>query len=106
MRVEGHRRIYSPLAVFAYTLVGIAILLTGQFSRRGQLERILVSIGIVVFLLSTDLGLATLAAKNLALVPLLYLWAFVPIIAAITLIQISLSRLAPPRLIQIMTGGA
>ena len=48
----------------------------------------------------------TLAAKNLTLVPLLYLWAFVPIIAAITLIQISLSRLAPPRLIQIMTGGA
>ena len=36
MRVEGHRRIYSPLANLAYALVGLAVLLTGQFSRRGQ----------------------------------------------------------------------
>ncbi len=106
MRVEGHRRIYSPLANLAYALVGLAVLLTGQFSRRGQTERILVSIGTVLFLLCTDLGLATLAAKNLALVPLLYIWAALPVAAAVLLIQKANSRLSQPGIIRLLTGSA
>lgn len=106
MRVEGHRRIYSPLANLAYALVGLAVLLTGQFSRRGQTERILVSIGAVLFLLCTDLGLATLTAKNLALVPLLYIWAVLPIAAAILLIQKANIRLSQPGIIRLLTGSA
>lgn len=105
MRVEGHRRIYSPLANLAYALVGLAVLLTGQFSRRGQTERILVSIGAVLFLLCTDLGLATLTAKNLALVPLLYIWAVLPIAAAILLIQKANIRLSQPGIIRLLTGS-
>lgn len=106
MRVEGHRRIYTPLSVFAYTLIGLALLLTGQFSRRGHVERVLLAVGIVIFLMSGDLGLSTLAAKNLALVPLLYIAAVIPIILAVLLIHSSSSRLSPPRLVRIILGGS
>ncbi len=106
MRVEGHRRIYTPLSVFAYTLIGLALLLTGQFSRRGHIERVLLAVGIVIFLMSGDLGLSTLAAKNLALVPLLYVAAVIPIILAVLLIQSSSSRLSPPRLVRVILGGS
>ncbi|MEQ8708064.1 MAG: LPS export ABC transporter permease LptF [Rhodospirillales bacterium] len=106
MRVEAHRRIYTPLSVFAYTLIGLALLLTGQFSRRGHVERVLLAVGMVIFLMSGDLGLSTLAAKNLALVPLLYIAAVIPIILAVLLIHSSSSRLSPPRLVRVFLGGS
>src|SRR3546814_15401715 len=44
LRVEGHQRLITPLYCFAFTVVGLAILLSGDFQRRGHLGRIVSAI--------------------------------------------------------------
>lgn len=80
--VEGHKRLTSPLLALAFAAVALACLITGSFSRRMQTQRILVSIFGMVILQASALGLENLAAKNLTLVPLLYLHATIPTILA------------------------
>ncbi len=69
---EGHRRLSSPLLIFAFASIALASLLSGEFSRRGQTRRILAAVGVVVVLQSAAIALANLTIKSLALVPLLY----------------------------------
>jgi len=78
--VEGHKRLASPLAALAYTLVGLACLISGAFSRRTQTRQVSVAIAIMVALQGSALGLENLAAKNLSAVPLIYLHAIGPIV--------------------------
>jgi lipopolysaccharide export system permease protein len=77
--VEGHKRLLSPLAALAYTLVGLACLIAGGFSRRTQTRQVSLAIALMVALQGSALGLENLAAKNLAAVPLMYAHAVVPI---------------------------
>ncbi|NQU61434.1 MAG: LPS export ABC transporter permease LptF [Rhodospirillales bacterium] len=78
--VEGHRRLASPLTALGFTLVGLACLISGSFSRRTQSQQISLAIFIMVALQGSSLGLSNLVAKNLELMPLLYLNAILPII--------------------------
>jgi lipopolysaccharide export system permease protein len=79
--VEGHKRLVSPLTALGYTLVGLACLIASSFSRRTQTRQISVAIAIMVALQGSALGLDNLVAKNLALVPLLYVHVLAPIFA-------------------------
>lgn len=79
---EGHQRLASPLLALAYTLIGLAALLAGEFNRRGQSRRILLAVGIVVTAQIADLGLINLAAVAPAVVPLIYLLPLAIIAAA------------------------
>lgn len=76
---EGHQRLAGPLAVPAFTLVALAAMLSGEFSRRGQTRQILLAALIVIALQSLALGFANLTARNPLLMPLLYLVHLVPI---------------------------
>jgi lipopolysaccharide export system permease protein len=78
--VEGHKRLASPLAALAYTLIGLACLISGGFSRRTQTRQVSLAIAMIVVLQGSALGLESLAAKNLSVVPLLYLHAIAPIV--------------------------
>jgi len=80
--IEGHKRLVSPLAALAYTLVGLACLISGGFSRRTQTRQVSLAIAIMVALQGSALGLENLAAKNLSAVPLMYVHAVVPIVLA------------------------
>ncbi len=78
--VEGHRRLVSPLSALGFTLVGLACLISSSFSRRTQTRQVALAIAIMVALQGTALGMENLIAKNLDLVPLLYVLGVAPII--------------------------
>ena len=78
--VEGHRRLVSPLMALSFTLVGLACLIFGNFSRRTQTRQVVIAIAIMVALQGSALGLDSLTTKNLDLIPLMYIHGAVPII--------------------------
>ncbi|HUC60495.1 MAG TPA: LPS export ABC transporter permease LptF [Alphaproteobacteria bacterium] len=89
--VEAHQRLVSPFYAFTFTLIGLAALLSGDFSRQGQTLRVLVAILCVVFLQAAEVGIQNVAGKDLSLLPLLYVNCFVPLaLAALYLVR-------PPR---------
>jgi lipopolysaccharide export system permease protein len=70
---EAHRRLAAPLMVPALTLIALAAVLGGEFSRRGQNLRLIVAALGALAVEVTALAANYLAGKTLALVPLLYL---------------------------------
>ena len=78
MRVEGHQRLTNPLFNLSLTAVALAFILTGTFDRHGQAKRITVAILCVVIIEAAGLSAASLAAKNLLFVPLVYIVTLVP----------------------------
>lgn len=81
-RADGHQRLASPFLAIAFALIGLAGLLSGEFDRRGQSRRVVVSVGIVVAIQVADLGIVNLAAIVPAAVPLIYLLPIGTIIGA------------------------
>ena len=69
---EGHRRLQFPLYTLAFTGIGLATILAGEFSRRGQAARIALGVGVMGGLQAGQLVLVDLMIGNLALVPLGY----------------------------------
>lgn len=91
LMAEGHQRIVAPLFCLSFTLIGLAAILTGEFSRRGHLGRILVAILAVVLCQAANLGATYASARTLAVVPLMYAAVVLPALAALWMI------LRPPR---------
>lgn len=60
LRMEGIFRLSSPLLYLAFTAIALALLLGGDFNRRGQFLRILAAVCIV-----TAIQVAVIAAKSL-----------------------------------------
>lgn len=79
MRAEGHQRVVGPLGAMAFTLMGLAFLLTGPFDRKGQTKRMLGAIAVVVALQAAALGIMSLASKDLVYIPAMYAVALLPI---------------------------
>lgn len=83
LRAELHSRLATPLLPLAFTALGLAVLLPGEFSRRGQGRRIaLAAVGALV-LQSAVLGISNLVGKNPVLTPLLYAVILLPAAAAL-----------------------
>ncbi len=80
-RVELHQRLASPLYDVTFALVAAACLLAGYFNRRGQLDRIAIGVVLMVAIQAMALGISDLAARNLSLMPLIYLGPILPAIA-------------------------
>jgi len=80
--VEGHKRLVSPVQSLTLTLIALACLISSSFSRRSQTKRILLSIGLMVIVLVSALGLENMTAKNLRLTSSMYLLALIPPILA------------------------
>jgi lipopolysaccharide export system permease protein len=78
-RAEGHDRLIAPLNALAFASIALAVLVSSSFSRRGQNGRLLAAIGVMVLCQALSIGMKNLAAKNPALIPLMYLNAFLPI---------------------------
>ncbi len=78
-KVEGHQRLTMPINTLGFALIALVCLLLGDFSRRGQVKRILLASVIFVSLQITNLGLINISAKNLQLVPLLYASIIAPV---------------------------
>ncbi len=77
--VEGHKRLISPISAFGYAIVAISILISGNYSRRSQSKHIVLAAVISAGLLAAMMALENAAAKNLSLVPCLYILGLLPI---------------------------
>ena len=77
---EGYKRISSPLTALSYAFIALLSVLTGTFRRQGSFVRPLVAIGAVVCLLAAGLAIDNLAARNSALLPLMWVQAVLPAI--------------------------
>ncbi len=77
--LEGHQRLISPFLCLSNALAAVMFLTAGQFSRRGQGRRIMFAVLGVILLQVASLGMANVAAKNLSLIPLLYVATLLPI---------------------------
>jgi len=95
LRMEGIFRLSSPLLFLAFTAIGLALLLGGDFNRRGQFLRILTAVCCVTAIQVVVLSMKNLAEKTPALEPVMYL---LPIIATIGFVIVMIS--GKPR-----TGG-
>lgn len=75
---EAYKRLSSPLTALSYACVALLFSLTGAFRRQGGFVRPLTSIGTVVVLLALGLAVGNLAARDNALIPLMWVQAMLP----------------------------
>lgn len=78
--IEAHKRITSPITALGFTMVALAFLISGGFSRRAQNRRNATAVAVIVMLQGATLGLENSAAKELSLIPLMYANAILPVI--------------------------
>jgi len=79
-RAEGHSRIVSPMLSVGFVLMALAILLSGDFSRRGQNRRIFAGALVVVAVYSAGIAAFNLSSDNIQLIPTLYANVGLPIL--------------------------
>ncbi len=80
--VEAHRRLATPFTAASFALIALLAVLSGTFRRHGGLVRPLAAVGAVVGLLALQLVVQNLAARVPALIPLIYIVAILPGLAA------------------------
>lgn len=94
---EAHDRLTAPVYALAFVIIGLAVALSGKFSRHGRIWRLVVAIGAVLAVRAIGLGLVSITAKFPELTVLIYLNILLAILAAGFLLlkgQVSNSRLA------------
>ena len=84
--VEAQRRLTAPLSTLGYTLVALVAALGGTFRRHGGITRIIGAVVIVTALVALGLGVNNLAARNLALLQLIWVWAIIPVLVSLYLL--------------------
>jgi lipopolysaccharide export system permease protein len=75
---EAHKRLATPITTLSYALVALISVLTGTFRRHGSVIRPLAGVAAVVALLALGLLSDDLAARDNALIPLVWIQSFVP----------------------------
>jgi lipopolysaccharide export system permease protein len=80
--VEGQRRLSAPLTALGFTLIGLLAVLGGKFRRHGGLLRPLAAVAAVTLLVAASLAVNNFAARGLALLPLIWIVAAAPGLAA------------------------
>jgi lipopolysaccharide export system permease protein len=80
LKAEGHQRLISPLYALSFAFIALALLVSGEYNRRGQARPLLIGTLAVVVVQAAGLGLDNLAARMPALVPLMYANALLPIL--------------------------
>ncbi len=71
--IEAHYRLAQPLLPFAFVMVALTLLLSGDLNRRGQTSRILAAVGIVVVIQLAQISFKNIGEKYTELAIVLYL---------------------------------
>jgi len=79
--IEAHLRLINPLTAVAFCAIPLACLLTGEFNRRGQTQRVLLAILLAFVFETFDIGFKNLAGRTMLAMPFLYLNVLAPILA-------------------------
>jgi lipopolysaccharide export system permease protein len=84
--MEAHQRLLIPLSAFSFALIPLACLLPGEFNRRGQLKRGILTL-IAAFLFQTiALGVNDLANRFAAMIPFMYVIDLLPFTVGIAVL--------------------
>ena len=78
LKVEGHRRLTTPLTAASFAMVALLSVLSGSFQRHANVLRPLTAVLSVVGLLALGLAIGNLAARQTSLIPLIYVHAVAP----------------------------
>lgn len=84
--VEAQRRLCAPISAFGYALIALVAALGAGFKRHGGVLRIFGAVIATVSLVALGLGAGNLAARNLALLPLIWVWAIAPAVICLFLL--------------------
>lgn len=104
LKVEANRRLSTPLTAVTYTLVALVGVLMGLFRRNGGLLRPLLAVLVVVALLASSLLAGNLAAKQPALIGLMWLNGLLPVLICVWILFGPQLRLMPVSL-QVRLGA-
>jgi lipopolysaccharide export system permease protein len=85
-KVEAHQRLTTPMNTFLFSLIALVCLLLGDFSRRGQAKRIIIACIIFFTLWVSNLGIISFSAKNLQMIPFLYVFSIAPAFILLSLL--------------------
>jgi len=72
----------QPLTSIGFALIALASVLTGDFRRYGNVTRPAAAVGVLVGLLALGLTVASIATRNTNMMPLVWLNAILPGLAA------------------------
>lgn len=75
---EAHQRLSGPVTAITFAMLALAVSLTGQFRRFGGGFNLFLGCLLMVGLLAVGLGLGNVAARQTALIPLIWIHALVP----------------------------
>lgn len=103
-RAEGHQRLIWPFYPLVLTLVALAVLLSGQFNRRGHWQRITAAVLMGAVLLFSAIGLRGAMALKPDMVALAYINLLLP--AAIAAYVLSYEAKRIPAAYVATAGGA
>lgn len=78
MIVEAHKRLTQPLTSASFTMVALLAVLAGGFRRGGNLVRPAAAVMALVGLIGAGLAVPSLATRDLALIPLVWIEAVLP----------------------------
>jgi len=98
--VEAHRRLSAPLTAFSFAMVALVAVVSGAFSRHGNVVRPLVAIMAVVGLVVLGLVAQNIATRTPALIPLIWLQALLPGLICCAMLfgrELRLARSIPDR---------
>jgi lipopolysaccharide export system permease protein len=84
--MEAHQRILVPLSVLGFAVIPLACLLPGEFSRRGQVKRVIAAIAAAFVFQTTSLGVNDFAARFGQAIPLMYIVDLLPFGVGLTLL--------------------
>ena len=79
---EAHQRLTGPLTAVTFALLALAVALTGQFRRFGGGFNLFIGGLLMVGLLAVGLSIGNLAARQSALIPLIWIHALLPGLAS------------------------
>ena len=85
---EAHSRLVQPILPLTCAAVTLAILLTGNYSRRGQVIDICMAVFATVIILVISLGMRSLAGKQPIMIYAMYANALMPLVIALYYIVI------------------
>ena len=97
-RVEGHERLVIPLSIFSFVMIPLACLLPGQFSRRGQLRRVLIAVTLALVFQALDVAVMNLANGHPSTIALMYLTNLLPLALGFGILLVGGGGFSPWRL--------
>ncbi len=83
---EGHNRLTTLILPFTYCAVGMVLMISAPFSRRGQTRVTITAVLLVAIIAVGQISLHNLAGRYSAAIPAMYAIAIAPMLAAIYLL--------------------